>query len=700
MSEEVARFLLGATRPPGAPAGGTGWVELLDQLLVVSVGRPWRPSTPGLQRPRQTSADGQVTVTGTVGGLGVTVGARLEGDRLRLDLAWRNDGSRVVEDLAVGLQLLAPPQLRVTIPQVVYHDNPSADPDRVVPHVSRGGFVTELHRLPIPGVALQHPDGPTVSLVVLPDPDEDADGRVRYGSLGAVSTPEGTRALALSGVVAFDGEPDVTYVHKAVTAPTDRGYRRLEPGEVLAQHLLVDRGDAVPGHGFRELVRIGREVFDGGAQVRPGPLGRREHTDLRLAALEARACTDGEVAGYLKFPSWGEPRRRPGRAEVDFLYGWTGQCLRLAWCEAWVGLERDEPQRVARARAVCDFYLAGSATAVPGLRLNSYVHDERRWQGLRRRGTEIVSARALGETLCDLADLVTLFRHHRAEVPQAWVTALREGADFVAGAALPSGLLPLGWLPDGTPADDLACAAGLPAVLALARAAAVTGERRFLDRAVELAEVYHEQHDRTFDRPFAHSTLDAACEDKEAGMACFELLLELHEQTGDQRYLRRAEVVADWLLTWVYHWNPVHDRGTPLRERGFDAVGWPGVSVQNHHLDVFFPTFDLWRLGRLTGAPHLVRWAGTILDTMGQGVCTRPGEWGFDVVGEQGEAFFVTEWQDRGRSNTWNPSWVIALPLTQLLRFSAVEGVDAGAVEDVADDVRGADRAEAAVLQP
>jgi hypothetical protein len=42
------------------------------------------------------------------------------------------------------------------------------------------------------------------------------------------------------------------------------------------------------------------------------------------------------------------------------------------------------------------------------------------------------------------------------------------------------------------------------------------------------------------------------------------------------------------------------------------------------------------------------------------------------VVGEQGEAFFQTHWQRRGHSNTWNPSWVIAVPLANALRIRAL----------------------------
>jgi hypothetical protein len=645
--------------------------DQLDDMLVVSVGRPWRELAPGLSDIEIDDGGAELVIDGHVGPLAVRAWVRNAADRIELDLHWSNPGERPVADLVVGMRVPGPANARVTIPQVIYHDNPSAAPDRTVPHVSRGGFVTELHRLPIPAACLQGEDGGTLTLVVVPDADEDPQGRARYGSLGAVTEHGTSRALALSGVTMFDGEPDVTYVDKARTEPTTAGYRTLGPGESIRQRFVLVAGSMPVGQGFRELVRVGREAFgEAGDAIVPGPLDDARHIALRLAAIDARAYADGEVAGYQKFPAWGMPRWHPGRPAVDFLYGWTGQCLRLAWCEAWVGLRDGERHRLERAHAVVQFYVGGSGTDVPGLRHNSYVHDDRRWQGQNLYGRHIISARAHGETMCDLADMIALYRRHGEPVPESWPVALREAAEFISAATLPSGIVPLGWTGAGEPADDLVCAAGIPAAQAVARAAEVLGDERLRGRAIEMAEAYHRIFGVDFDMPFARSTLDAACEDKEGGLAYLELLMALHDLTGDQRYLDRALVTADWLLTWVYHWNPVQDRGSSLRERGFSAIGWPGVSVQNHHLDVFFPSYDLWRLGRLTGERRLQHWGRTITSAMGQGICTAPGEWEFDVVGEQAEAFYVTNWQHRGFSNTWNPSWVIAHPLWQLLRFT------------------------------
>lgn len=650
--------------------GGTAWFGSLDDLLIMSTGRPWRPRRPGLIDARVRNEQERTVITGSLDGLAFQLTLRSHGSRLALDLAWTNTGNRLIADCAVGLRLpVGPPGSRVTIPQVIHHDNPSADPDRTVPHVSRGGFVTGEDRLPIPAVCVEQEDGRYLMIIGRPEPNTDKDGRVRYDTLGADSGA----ILALSGVIMFDGEPDIDYVHKAKTEHNPRGYRTLAPGQTIERSLLLEWGRLpAPGRGFVALARAGRELY---SLPTRDPAARSAMIRWKAAALDARWYADGSVAGYLKFPAWGEPRRQTGknRPERDFSYGWTGQCLRLAWCDAVLGIRDHRPDRIDRCRRVIDFYVANSAAEAPGLRYTGYVHDDRSWVGAARNGNPMIFARPYGESLCDIADVIDLFRDHDLPVPAEWRVAVITGAEFIA-ANLVNGLVPLGWAPDGTairatPDATRHTAAGIPAAHAVAAGYRVTGRQDLLDLACNLGAAYAALPGPAFQRPYSHATIDAACEDKEAGLYYLRFCLELHDLTGEPRYLDRAEEVAEWLLTWVYHWSPEFDVGSTLAKRDFNAAGWPGVSVQNHHLDVFFPTYELWRLGQLTGHDHFQTWAEGIETALRQGICTAPGDWGFDVVGEQGEAFFVTDWQQRGASNTWNPSWVIALPLWNALRL-------------------------------
>ncbi len=487
---------------------------------------------------------------------------------------------------------------------------------------------------------------------------------MRYGSLGLIRR-DGPVVAALSGVLMFDGKQDVRYVSKAETESTDDGYLTLLPGEVYAQQLVFDWGPQEHrGHAFRHLVRTARSLFDSCDGARPLELD--EIIARKTVALDSRWHRDGTVAGYTKFSD--VAGNGPVKAR-HFLYGWTGQALKLAWCDARLGFESGDRSRIDRCRAAVEFYLAGSSTRTPGLRHNAYQIGSRRWTSFRSGGRAMVSSRAYGETVADLAEIVALFRSNGEPVPPSWPDALVASLKFLRTALLPDGTFPIGWRLDGTPASTAVSAAGIPCVLAALKASAVLDDSWLLSEATTWLTRYHGQHARTFDRPFARSTLDAACEDKEAGMYYFLAAYELFRLTGDDLYASWAEVAADWLLTWVYVWSPEQDLDAPLRAAGFNATGWPTVSVQNHHLDTFFPTYELQEFGTVTSRPEYVAAAETTANAMGQGICATPGDWGFQIVGEQGEAVFQTHWQRRGHANTWNPSWVIAVPLSNALRL-------------------------------
>ncbi|MGP3960691.1 hypothetical protein ACTWPT_32245 [Nonomuraea sp. 3N208] len=653
----------------------------LHSVLTASTGRPWRiePARPGSVRVRQANPPGRTAVlaaptgvaTGAAGGVVVVtagigpLSARLEltftpDGLLAVTTTWRNDSDREITDVAVGLLLPIPcADAHVTMPGVLYNGNPSSDPDRRVPRIDRGGYVCEEHRLPIPAVNAAW-DGRYVSLFAHPTARRAQDGTVAYDSLGVVRSPNGLTAAAMSGVIMFDGEPDVCYVSKAEVADRPIGYRDLAPGETISTRHTLDWGSVEPrGFGFRTLVHTAPRLYQ---ETGARPLPLTEIIRLKTTAMDARWAG----TGYLAYQ--GTRHRRPR----SYLYGWTGQCMKLARCDALLGLDCDEPERVERARRAADFYVEGSATPVRGVRSGRYLLDDGTWEMFRKDGAEFVSSRAHGETIADLAELALQFREAGLEVPPAWEEAVEDAAALFWHTRLPEGVVPLGWTPEGTPVTRLVSAAGAACVQAMLGAYRLSGERVWLLRAEEVLSRYHRLHAATFERPFAHATLDASGEDKEAGMYYFQAAFDLYRLTGREVYAEWAEAAAAWLLTFVYVWSPEFDAGSTFERRGFKACGWPSVSVQNHHLDVFFPTSELMEFGLATGRPGYAERAETILHAMGQGVCTEPGDWGFETPGEQGEGFFQTNWQRKGEANTWNPSWVIALPLYHALRIRKV----------------------------
>jgi len=672
----------------------------LQRLLTCSEGRPWQFDVTRFSLESVVEESGELRIAGTLGPLHVRVSLSFgRHDLLYIKVLWENRTDRTLSDAAVGVMLELPERAAeiATIPHMIYNNNPSADPERIVPRLGVGpgkGFICEEHRLPIPCVNVEWPGRAAtnyLTLFAIPSYVESEDGKVNYFSLGAVRDGGVSTIVSLSGVLMFNGEKDVVYVGKSKTEPYDGGYVDVPPGSSLSKEYALDWGTAErSGLGFRKAVEKGIALFDPqGAK----PLTVHDMIRLKTNAMDDRWREADGAAGYVKFNdsnAFGSASRHP----PHFLYGWTGQCLKLAWCDGVLGFESGDDVRIGRCRRAAEFYVRESKLPTPGLRRSTYRLSDGQWENFRSKGFSVVSSRAYGETISDLADIAMLFRDREGSAPGAWVEAVREAADFFAGAALPSGIYPAAWLEDGAPADDMITAAGIPCAIAVLKAYRLTGDPRYLSCAEQALHRYYELHAAAFDRPFARSTLDAKCEDKEAGMYFFLAAYELYDLTNEHRYKTWADIAADWLLTYVYVWNPVYDRGSRLREAGFNAVGWPGVSVQNHHLDVFFPTYEFWRFGRLTGNALYERMGRMAFDAMGQGICTEPGEWGFTVIGEQGEGFYPTHYHHRGGSNTWNPSWIIALVLSNALKFRG----DEAAQDEAGARLNGKDVSEAGAV--
>ena len=94
----------------------------------------------------------------------------------------------------------------------------------------------------------------------------------------------------------------------------------------------------------------------------------------------------------------------------------------------------------------------------------------------------------------------------------------------------------------------------------------------------------------------------------------------------------------------------------------------------------------MYDYGKATGNQRLMQMGRTVAQALTYGVCTQPGEWGYSVVGEQGEQYYQTNYFQiryptilrylsswRGGMQNWNPSWITAQVLQASLRFLAEE---------------------------
>ena len=660
-------------------------------LLTYSLSRPWSADSRTWALMDKALDENSLTLSWSSGAVRADLTFQAQEGQLKLDVSFTNIGEEELTDFTAGLLLpiCQEEKCKTTIPHMIYNDNPSADPERIVPHIGKTpgkGIIVEEHRLPVPAVNVEwrQEDGyPFITLLSVP---RVTDGDIRnYWSLGAVKQEKGVMVTSISGPLMFNGMKDVVYGGRCTPLSYPCGYRYVRAGESLCKTYWLGWGqNEEEGRGFRSVIDMGLPI------LKPKTVAMHTHEEMigyKRRVLDSRYYEGGGRNGYLTFGAsngFGNISRRP----EFFLYGWTGQSIRLAWCDIVLGLQNHEQDRVDRGIAAADFFARNGESQVKGLFYGYYVLEEDKWKGAWNNDNAGLSSRIQGESLSDLLDVMMLLREHGREVPKAWEEAVKRACTFLMDPSrqTPDGIYPLEWELDGTVKDPAVNAAGVPCVLALAKAYEYFGERAYLDYAVEKYEIYYDIHMKTFEIPFARATMDARCEDKEAGLYFFTAAAKLYQLTEEKRFMDWAALAGDWILTFVFMWETGFAKGSQCAVKGFRTTGWPGVSVQNHHLDVFFPVYEMYEFGRQSGLLRFEQMGRNVRNALTYGVCTEEGEWGYTVIGEQGEQYYQTNYFQlrypqvleymggwRGGMQVWNPSWITAQVLSSELKFWEAE---------------------------
>lgn len=671
--------------------GGPAAVRMTyERFSPISCGRPWAIA----EDPRPLEI---VSVESADDGLRVVARSELfeiidkfgiQGDCLVVHRRWLCIAGRAVEDVAVGTALCAGNGVdqHITIPNVLYNNNPSAAAGRLVPRLREAAgeaLIVEEHRLPIPGVNVEwreYQRNLSLTMLVRPDARPAGEvGRPECGSMGIILRPPGVELVSLSGVVALNGVKDEVYGAQNQSMPqrTD-GYWQMEPGQTLEKTLYIAlTSEAAEGRGFRTLVAMGWEVL----RPRAHPLfGLDKTIDLKLNALRGRWREQNGRRGFICLPEPGKPGNIYN-AQPGILYGWTGQSMRLAWCALQASAKGLGGDSWARMGAwVLDHYASAPSVGRPaGCRLSWQNLDDGRWYGSDwGDADQRVSSRSLGESLASLADCLLLLRKNGMPISPAWMGTLAEGVRFLLNTPLTGdGIFP--YLFDGQ-ADvsrQAPSAGGVTCATALLAAAGVLDDPTLVGRACIILDRYAQLYLTDSRRVFNGATLDAACEDKEAGLFYFLACARAFAVTRQARFAERALLAADWTATFIYHWDVPMRPGTTCANEGFRTSFWPGVSVQNMHLDVFYAPWELYDFAREMGNDRLMRIGLGMMSAWTHGMAQYSGHWGYDIPGEQAEQFFHTNYIQgpggpelwRGGFNPWNPSWVIANVLDAALKF-------------------------------
>jgi hypothetical protein len=675
----------------GFPDGGIVVRTPYSRFTPISLTRPWAisPDPRPLEIVSVESMDDVLRVVTRSDLFEITDQFTFQDNLLKVHRQWQCTATQLVDNIALGTAFCVGNGIaqQITLPGVLYNNNPSAAANRLVPHLegTAEALVVEEHRLPIPGVNVEwRQESQHVSLTMLVQPDVravDRDGQPECDSLGVITRGAQVELVSLSGVVAFNGEKDHVYggQNHSMPALTD-GYLSLRPGQCYTKTLYLTLSSCKQeGRGFRSLVTAGWDLLKPQTQ----PCFALDTTvGLKLNALRGRWRDYSGRRGFIYLPEPG----RPGNVysyPPTILYGWTGQAMKLAWCalKASVSGFDDAPWQEMGTTVLDHFVSAPSLEGHPGCRLGGQSLTDGQWFGVDWGGSSsLMSSRSLGETLTSLADCLTLLHEHRLPIKPQWRQALVEGVQFLSSTPLTDrGIFPAAFsaaTADGE-LSNTPSTAGVTCVMAMLAAAEFLNDAKLTDAACLILDRYAEIYTADFRHPFNGATLDAACEDKEAGLFYFLAAARAYALTQDARYAKQAELAADWVATFIYHWNVPMRPGTTLADEKFCSCLWPGVSVQNMHLDVFHAPYELYAFGRSIGNDRLMQMGQGIMQAWTHGIAQRPGHWGYDIPGEQAEQFFQTNYIQgpggpelwRGGFNPWNPSWIIANVLEAALKF-------------------------------
>jgi len=125
-------------------------------------------------------------------------------------------------------------------------------------------------------------------------------------------------------------------------------------------------------------------------------------------------------------------------------------------------------------------------------------------------------------------------------------------------------------------------------------------------------------------------------------------LLLTYESTKEEKYLSGARSAARILASWTYLWNIPFDQDTLLGENGFETTGWAGCDAIPgcSYVDDEFPEFvpDLLRIAEYCKDEKLALLGKIVTLGMQHGLSMPQRMYGYTMPGIQCEGFLTSLW--------------------------------------------------------
>ncbi len=235
-------------------------------------------------------------------------------------------------------------------------------------------------------------------------------------------------------------------------------------------------------------------------------------------------------------------------------------------------------------------------------------------------------------------------------------------ADWLLTQQNSEGGFPRKWIVGTGEVAEKSASASYNAVPFLILMSKATGQTNYLDAAVKAADYCWDSGQ--IHGVFVGGTIDNPdVIDKEAGTLSLEAYIMLYEHTKNKKWLRRAQMAADFSETWIYAWNvpmPSDSKDEQLQwKRGNSTVGLQLIS-SGHSLTDCYMAFDVdefAKMAKYTNDDHYLEVSEILLHNTKQMLAIPGRLYDLNGPGWQQEHWSLAPVRGNGLHRGWLP-WV------------------------------------------